>query len=74
MGPGGPDRVSEPELEGLRSALESKATATEVKAKLAQLRQARQKKEAALEKAREDLRQVLSVRQEAIAVTLGLLK
>jgi hypothetical protein len=37
------------------------------------VRAARKKKEAALAQAQEDLRQLLSVRQEAIAVTLGLL-
>ena len=73
-GPPGFNRPAEPELEALRNALESKAPAAEIKAKLAQLRDARKQKEAGLEKAREELRQLLSARQEAVAVTLGLLK
>jgi len=52
----------------------SKAPASEVKAKLADLRAARQKKEADLEKAQKELREILSTRQEAVAVMLGLLK
>jgi hypothetical protein len=58
----------------LQKAIESKAPADELKAKLAKLREARKEKEAALEKAQEDLRKVLSVRQEAAAVLAGLLK
>jgi len=45
-----------------------------VKAKLAAYRAAQKQKEAALEKAQDDLRQVLSVKQEATAVLMGLLK
>jgi hypothetical protein len=73
-GPMGFSRQPNPELDGLRKAIEAKATNAELKAKLAQLREARKKKEADLEAAQEDLRQILSIRQEAIAVTLGLLK
>jgi hypothetical protein len=76
-GPGGPmgfSREPNPELDALRAAIDAKATSAELKAKLTQLREARKKKEADLEKAREDLRQILSIRQEAIAVTFGLLK
>ena len=57
----------------MNKAIQSKAAPAEIKAKLTQFREARRKKEAALAKAREDLRQILSVRQEAVAVTLGLL-
>ena len=63
-----------PEAEALEKAIESKASADEIKAKLAKLREARKAKEAELEKAQNDLREVLSARQEAIAVTMGLLK
>ena len=76
-GPGGPmgfSREPNPELDALRAAIQAKATSAQLKAKMAQLREARKKKEADLEKAQEDLRQILSVRQEAIAMTLGLLK
>ncbi len=76
-GPGGPpgfNREPNPEMDALRQAIQAKASGADLKAKLTQLREARKKKEADLEKAQEDLRQVLSVRQEAIAVTLGLLR
>ncbi len=63
-----------PEADALQKAIESNASADEVKSKLAKLREARKQKEANLEKAQEDLRKVLSVRQEASAVLLGLLK
>ena len=73
-GPGGFGREPSPELEALRKALDSQASAEEIKAKLADLRAARKKKEAELEKAQDNLREILSARQEAVAVTLGLLK
>lgn len=63
-----------PEAEALQKAIESKASADEIKQKLAKLREARKEKEAKLEKAQEDLRKVLSVKQEASAVLAGLLK
>lgn len=63
-----------PEMEELQKALESKAPAEEVKTKLAKLREVQKAKEAKLEKAQEDLRKVLTVRQEAAAVLAGLLK
>ena len=65
---------SSPEAEDLQKAIDSKASADELKAKLAKLREARKQKEANLEKAQEELRKVLSVRQEASAVLMGLLK
>ena len=63
-----------PELEALEKAIDDKAPADEVKAKLAKFRAARKAKEAALEKAQDELRQALSPRQEAGAVLAGLLK
>jgi hypothetical protein len=63
-----------PEAESLQKAIEAKASADELKTKLAKYREVRKAKEAALEKAQDDLRKVLSARQEAIAVTTGLLK
>jgi hypothetical protein len=63
-----------PEAEALQKSLEDKASADDVKAKLAKYREARKAKEAALEKAQEDLRKALSPRQEAGAVLAGLLK
>lgn len=58
----------------LQKALDDKARAEEVKAKLAKVREARKAKEAALEKAQEELRKSLSPRQEAGAVLVGLLR
>jgi Spy/CpxP family protein refolding chaperone len=63
-----------PEAEALQKAIESKASNEELKAKLAKFREARKAKEATLAKVQEDLRKVLTVRQEAAAVTMGLLQ
>jgi len=62
------------EVTELQKALDAKAPAEEVKAKVAKLREARKAKEAALEKAQEELRKALSARQEAGAVLAGLLR
>lgn len=62
-----------PEAEALQQALDSKAGSDVLKAKLATFRDARKTKEAALTKAQEDLRKVLTVRQEATAILMGLL-
>jgi hypothetical protein len=63
-----------PELQALQSAIEAKASPDDLKAKLAKLRDTRKEKEAALAKAQDDLRKVLTVRQEASAVLMGLLQ
>ncbi len=63
-----------PEQEALQKAIDSKASADEIKTKLTALREARKKKEAALEKAQEDLKKVLTAKQEAVAVLNSLLK
>jgi len=63
-----------PEIEALQKSIEAKASAEELKTKLAKARQSIKDKEAAVVAAQDDLRKVLSVRQEAIAVTIGLLK
>ena len=65
---------SSPEVTELQKALDDKAPAEEVKAKLAKVRDARKAKEAALDKAQEELRKALSPRQEAGAVLVGLLR
>jgi len=62
-----------PEMELLSSALRDKLPDAEIKMRLDRLRDARKANEAALSKAQEELRQVLSVRQEAVAVMFGLL-
>jgi hypothetical protein len=73
-GPGGFNGQPDPEAEALLSAIQSNASADDLKAKLAKLREARKQKTAKLEKAQSDLREVLSARQEAVAVMAGLLK
>lgn len=72
-GRGGRGETS-PEADALHKAIEAKASAEELKAKLAKFRDARKEKEANLEQAQDELRKVLSVRQEAAAVLAGLLK
>ena len=58
----------------MNKAIEDKAPADEVKAKLAKYRESRKAKEATVEKAQDDLRKALNPRQEAAAVLAGLLK
>lgn len=72
-GPGGGPAFGQPmpELEALNRAIDSKASASELKAALAKYREARKAREQALQQAQEDLRKVLTVRQEAIAVANG---
>ena len=63
-----------PEAEELQKAIDSNASKDELKAKLTKFREARKEKEAKLAKAQEDLKKVLSVKQEAAAVLNGLLQ
>ncbi len=63
-----------PDVEALQKALEAKASSEEIKGKLAKVRSSIKDKEANLVKAQDELRKVLSVRQEATAVLMGLLK
>ncbi len=74
-GPGGPPgmRPSSPEVEALRKAIESKASNEELKARIAEVKAARARNQAALTKAQEELKQVLSLQQEAVATSMGLL-
>jgi len=72
-GRGGFFGTPSPESETLQKAIESKASASELKAALAKFVEARKQKQAELEKAQAELRKVLSVRQEAIATSSGLL-
>jgi hypothetical protein len=62
-----------PETDALQKLVDDKAASDEIKAGLAKVRESRKEKQAKLEKAREDLQKVLSVRQEAQAVLAGLL-
>lgn len=61
------------EVEALQKALDSGASSSSIKSKLASVRDARKKKEAELKKVRDELRQVLSLKQEARMVLMGLL-
>jgi hypothetical protein len=63
-----------PEADSLQKAIEAKASGDEIKSKLAKYRDARKAKESELDKAQDDLRKVLTVKQEAVAVMAGLLK
>ena len=62
-----------PDLDALQTAVTNNAPDAEIKARLERLREMRKQNEAKLEKAQEDLRAVLTVRQEALAVMMGLL-
>lgn len=61
-----------PEAEALAQAIEAKASKEELKAAMARYRQAREANQAKLQQAQEDLRKVLTVEQEAIALQMGL--
>ena len=63
-----------PEREALQKAIDDKASADEIKEKLAKYREVRKTKEAALEKAQADLQKALNPKQEAGAVLAGLLR
>jgi hypothetical protein len=61
-----------PEMEALNSAIESKVPAEQLKSTMDKYRVARKAKELALEKAQLDLKSILTVKQEAVALSLGL--
>lgn len=69
----GPMGQSSPEADALQKAIDAKAPKAEVKAALDKFVAARKEKQAELEKAQEELRKVLTSRQEAIATLNGLL-
>ncbi len=73
-GPGGPGgRGGSPEITALQAAITDNLTEAEIKSRLERVREARRDNEAKLQKAQEDLRALLSVKQEATAVLFGLL-
>lgn len=73
-GPGpGRGGSGNPELSALQFAIRDKLPEAEIKSRLERVRESRRDQEAKLAKAQEELRAVLSVRQEAIAVMFGLL-
>lgn len=70
-----PDRAGSAESQALRTALENETSSPEeLKAKLTAVRESRKKTAAELEQAREDLRKVLTLRQEATLVAMGVLE
>lgn len=73
-GPGrrGFGAAASPEAEALRRAIESKASKEELKAAMARYREAREANQAKLHQAQEELRKVLTLEQEAIALSMGL--
>lgn len=62
-----------PEEEALQKAVDAKASIADLKAAQAKVVEARKARQAKLEKAQDELRKVLSARQQAIAMLLGLL-
>jgi hypothetical protein len=78
-GPGGAAGANgatrSPEADALRTALASDATSdADIKTKLEAFRDARKKQADALEQARQDLEKVLTLRQEATLVQMGVLE
>ncbi len=63
-----------PEAEAFSKAVTNKAPTDELKQRMAKMREVRKAAEAKYDKAADDLRQVLTVRQEATLVAVGLLK
>lgn len=70
FGGGGP---ADPAQDALKAAVTENLPDAEIKARLDRLREERKQNEAKLDQAREELRAVLTVRQEAVAVMVGLL-
>lgn len=67
------DRSTQLEQDALRTAVRDKLPDAEIRARLARAHDVRRQNEAKLTKAQEDLRAILTVRQEAVAVVAGLL-
>ena len=63
----------DPKVEALQKAIES-GNEGSIKSALAALRNDRASKQAALEKAQDDLKELLTVKQEGIAMTMGLVR
>lgn len=71
---GGPfGQTPSPEAEALQKAIDAKAPKAEIKAAMEKFVASRKAKQAELEKSQEELRKVLTTRQEAIATLNGLL-
>ena len=63
-----------PEAQALQAAIDANAPSSEIQNLMARLRDAREAKRATLVKAQEELRALLTPRQEAVAVSRGLLE
>lgn len=61
----------DPAVDALQKAVDNNAPAAEVKAAMAKVREARQQKRQALLKAQQDLKDILSTRQEATLLLMG---
>ena len=68
-----PNRPTNPDAEALQQALDSNAPASQVKTLLEKYRTSQKAKQEALVKAQADLQKVLTPKQEAQAVLMGLL-
>ncbi|MBM3871369.1 MAG: hypothetical protein FJ392_10455 [Verrucomicrobia bacterium] len=74
-GPGGfGGGTPNPDSEAFSKAVQNKAPTDELKQRMARYRDARKAAEAEYEKVSEELRQLLTVRQEAALVAIGTLK
>ncbi len=73
-GRGGFGAQASPELEALRTAIENNAPPEQIKAALEKFCTARKAKQEALAKAQAELQKILTPKQEAVAVTNGLLE
>lgn len=72
-GPGGRGGSSNPEMAALQQAIADNMPEAEIKSRLERMREARRNSETKVAKAQEELRAVLTVKQEAVAVMFGLL-
>jgi hypothetical protein len=72
-GGGGPFGQPSPEQDALQKAIDDNAPSSQVKDLLAKYEESQKAKHAKLQKAQDDLRAVLTVKQEATATLLGLL-
>jgi hypothetical protein len=70
---GGMFGVPNPAADALQKAIDSKASKAELKTALDKYQASRKEKQAQLEKAQDELRKVLTTRQEALATLNGLL-
>jgi len=64
---------TDPDAENLQKTVEDNAPPAQIKSALAKLRDARKQKQALLSKAQDELRNVLTLRQEAVLVLAGML-